>query len=134
MRFNFPTFSPLLVGCQSGFSTLGVKKKSFWFNFFPHIAVGFNSIWKPWSNICSWNPVEVIHLKLLLNPNFLTRKPFITMWVQKNTWPQLMSQNCRLQNVIERAPYWYINSILELPQLTYATWFAVTIHLMFAPI
>ena len=27
MRFNFPTFFPLLVGFQSGFSTLGVKRE-----------------------------------------------------------------------------------------------------------
>jgi len=29
------------------------------------------------------------------------------------------------------APYWYISSILQLPQLTCATWFAVTIHISF---
>lgn len=35
----------------------------------------------------------------------------------------------------DRAPYWYINSILQLPQLTCATWFAVkNVHLMFPPI
>lgn len=59
----------------------------------------------------------------------MTRIQIISRPVQDNVLTPTDVTKLQTAHFTDCAPYWYINSILQFPQFTCATWFAVTIQM-----